>query len=95
VLRRLGEDASFATPPARWRVQRVGPLDAFGQSGPYQRWKLARVYAGTAAAVARGPRHADGQVVEAWTLISPYPDAALATLEPGTLLLVVRLDGEP
>jgi hypothetical protein len=72
-------------------VQRVVALEAFGQSGGYDRWKLARLYGATRAKVARLPRMEDGRVVEAWTLISPYPDPALQRLEPGTLLIVLRL----
>jgi hypothetical protein len=91
VLRRLGADGCFSPPPTEWRVRRLGPFDAFGQSGPYDRWKLARVYGGTTAQVARGARRHDGQIVESWTLVSPYPDATLSRLEPGTLFLVLRL----
>jgi hypothetical protein len=69
--------------------------DAFGQSGGYDRWKLARLYGATRARVARGPRMENGQVVEAWTLISPYPDPDLERLEPGTLLIVLRLATVP
>ena len=65
--------------------------DAFGQSGRYNRWNLARLYGGRRARVARLPRLEDGRVVGAWTLISPYPDPTLTRLEPGTLLLVLSL----
>jgi hypothetical protein len=40
--------------------------------------------------VARGPR-LDGGYAESWTLIAPYPDVALRRLEPGTLIIVVRI----
>jgi hypothetical protein len=66
-------------------------LEAFGQSGGYNRWKLARLYGATRARVARIPHVENGQVVGAWTLISPYPDPSLERLEPGTLLIVLRL----
>jgi hypothetical protein len=33
----------------------------------------------------------NGRVVEAWTLISPYPDAQLEHLDSGTLLIVLHL----
>jgi hypothetical protein len=69
----------------------VVAAEAFGQSGGYDRWKLARLYGARRARVARLPRMEGGQVVEAWTLISPYPDPALERLEPGTLLIVLRL----
>ena len=66
-------------------------LEAFGQSGGYNRWKLARLYGARRARVARFPRIENGEVVEAWTLISPYPDPTLERLEPGTLLIVLRV----
>jgi hypothetical protein len=69
----------------------VVPLDAFGQSGGYNRWALARLYGARRPRVARMPRLENGQVVEAWTLVSPYPDPAMRRLEPGTLLIVLRL----
>ena len=65
--------------------------EAFGQSGGYDRSKLARLYGARRTRVARFPREENGQVVEAWTLISPYPDPALEQLQPGTLLIVLRL----
>jgi hypothetical protein len=65
--------------------------DAFGQSGGYNRWKLALLYGARRVRVARGPRLEDGRVVEAWTLISPYPDPTLDRLHEGTLLIVLRL----
>jgi hypothetical protein len=69
----------------------VAAAEAFGQSGGYNRWKLARLYGARRAKVARMPRVENGRVVEAWTLISPYPDPGLERLEPGTLLIVLRL----
>ena len=71
--------------------QALVALEAFGQTGGYNRWKLARLYGATRARVARVPRIENGQVVEAWTLISPYPDPSLERLERGTLLIVLRL----
>jgi hypothetical protein len=81
--------------PASFAPQTVVAADAFGQSGGYDRWKLARLYGARRARVARGPRMAGGEVVEAWTLISPYPDPALERLEPGTLLIVLRVRPDP
>jgi hypothetical protein len=49
------------------------------------------VYGARRARVARGPRVVDGRVVESWTLISPYPDPGLQRLEPGTLLIVLKV----
>jgi hypothetical protein len=72
-------------------AQAVVALEAFGQSGGYNRWKLARLYGAKRARLARFPRVENGAVVEAWTLISPYPDPSLERLEPGTLLIVLRV----
>ena len=74
-------------PPGAWDAETLPPLDAFGTSGTYERFALVRLYTRTPVRVARGPR-ASQTGLETWTLISPYPDARLAALEPGTLLLV-------
>jgi hypothetical protein len=81
VLQRLG---------VTWGVREPLPLDAFGQTGPYDRWAMVRLYGARRPRVARGPRTADGEIVESWTLVSPYPDATLQQLNQGTLLLVLR-----
>jgi hypothetical protein len=90
VLDEVRGDRAFATPRA-WQVLTPIPSDAFGESGGYNRWKVNRLYGARRARVARAPRLENGRVVEAWTLVSPYPGAALDRLEPGTLLLVLRL----
>jgi hypothetical protein len=69
-----------------WAVEVVGPLDAFSPAGPYDRAAVARLYGGRRASVARGWVEQDGRF-EAITLISPYPNAALTALEPGTLMI--------
>lgn len=89
----LGTIVAADTPPGGWETRPLPPNEAFGQSGRYDRWKLARLYGARRALVARGPRHENGLVIETWTLISPYPDARLEKLEPGTLLIVLRLPG--
>lgn len=91
VVRHLSGSPAFSAPGA-FRVESVITLEAFGQSGGYDRWKLARLYGARRVTVARGPRMEGGRTVEAWTLISPYPDASLERLEPGTLRIVLRLD---
>jgi hypothetical protein len=48
---------------------------------------MAKLYAAGPVHVARGP-HSTASGFDTWTLASPYPDAALARLSPGTLLLV-------
>jgi hypothetical protein len=69
-----------------WAVELVGPLDAFGPAAPYNRSAVAQLYGGRRAAVARGWVERDGRF-EAMTLISPYPNATLTALEPGTLVI--------
>ena len=95
VVASLRRDPSFASvgavrePPLQ--VESVIAADAVGQSGGYNRWKLALLYGARRVRVARGPRFEDGRVVEAWTLVSPYPDPELERLNPGTLLIVLRV----
>jgi hypothetical protein len=90
TLREVRGNPAFSTPGA-WNVQAVIPSDAFGESGGYNRWTVARLYGATRALVARAPRLEHGTVVETWTLVSPYPNASLDRLESGTLLLVLRV----
>ena len=66
------------------------PYDAFGLAGSYNRWKVAGLYRSRRAYVAYGPRLDQGQT-ESWTLIAPYPDVGLQRLEPGTLIIVLRI----
>ena len=61
-------------------------LGAFGTAGTYDRAHLARLYGGRGIRVARGWRR-DGNRFESITLISPYPDATLTRLNPGTLMI--------
>ena len=91
VLRRLETDATLLRTSGAWQPRPLLPADAFGQTGRYDRSKLARLYGATRARVARGARREREHIVESWTLISPYPDPTLERLEPGTLLVVVRL----
>ena len=91
VLKRLTADTTLLRPPGAWNPRTVLPADAFGHTGTYDRWALARLYGARGPRVARGPKAADGRVAEAWALISPYPDATLQRLEPGTLLIVLRV----
>ena len=64
----------------------VDALDAFGEAGPYNRAALARLYAGRRVRVAHGWVER-GRQFESVTLISPYPDAALTRLVPGTMVI--------
>jgi len=91
ALRVVASDAHSLHPPGAWTPRRENPADAFGAGGPYDRWKLARVFGSQQPEVARGPRGEHGLVDESWTLVSPYPSPDLSRLEPGTLLIVVRV----
>jgi hypothetical protein len=94
LLRRLATDPSLLHPPGAWSPASLLASDAFGQTGGYDRSKLARLYGSTRAMVARGPRGRDGQPTEAWTLVSPYPSRDMDHLDPGTMLIVLDL-GHP
>ena len=59
-------------------------LDAFGAAGTYDRAKLARLYGGIRARVTRRWTRTSGEFISI-TRISPYPDATLSRLLPGTL----------
>ena len=88
----LASEPSLLHPPGSWTTAAVLAADAFGQTGAYDRSRLARLYGSKRAVVARGPRGTATRATEAWTLISPYPSADLTRLEPGTLLIVLNLE---
>ncbi len=67
------------------RSNRLEPLDAFGAAGDYDR-STSRLYGGTRARVAREWSE-QGGTFESITLISPYPDATLTHLLPGTMVI--------
>jgi hypothetical protein len=67
-------------------IESTEPLDAFGTAGDYDRSKLARLYGGKRARVARQWTQ-QGDAFESVTFISPYPDATLTHLLPGTMLI--------
>jgi hypothetical protein len=92
VLQRLQDESGVLAPPGAWQARPELPFDAFGQTGRYNRWKLAELYGARRVRVARGPRGDGTRVTEVWTLVSPYPDPSLARLVPGTLLIVLRVD---
>jgi hypothetical protein len=94
LLAALRRDPSFipaAGAPAL-RAESVVAADAFGLSGAYNRWQLALLYGAKRARVARGPRVENGRVIEAWTLVSPYPDPDLKRLNAGTLVIILNLN---
>jgi hypothetical protein len=92
LLGRLMQDRSLLHPPGAWVPTPALPADAFGQTGRYDRSRLARLYGARRPVVARGPRGDAGRPAEAWTLVSPYPSRDLSRLEPGTMLIVVDLE---
>jgi hypothetical protein len=65
-------------------IEALEALNAFGDAGAYDRPTLARLYGGTRVQVARGWR-VEGNRFESITRLSPYPDASLTHLQPGTL----------
>jgi hypothetical protein len=91
VLADLRDDPALVQLPGAWTPRAQHVLDAFGRSGIYDRWKLARLYGSRQPAVARGARMEGGRVTESWTLVSPYPSADFARLEPGTLRIILRI----
>jgi len=67
-------------------IEMLEPLDAFGAAGRYDRAALALLYAGKRVRVARGWIDHANQF-ESVTLLSPYPDATLTRLLPGTMVI--------
>ena len=91
VLRRLEPVPQLLHPPESWRATPTLPVDAFGDSGTYDKSRLTRLYGATRVMVARGPVAPLSAPAETWTLLSPYPSPALDHLERGTLLIILRL----
>jgi hypothetical protein len=91
VLKRLEPTPELLHPPGSWQATATLPLDAFGETGAYDRSRVARIYGSTRVMVARGPVATSGSDSEAWTLFSPYPAVGLDHLEPGTLLITLTL----
>jgi hypothetical protein len=93
TLAQIARDPGVLHPPGAWAIQPRIPYDAFGLSGSYNRWKMAGLYRSRRAQVAHGPRLDQGQM-ESWTLITPYPAVSLERLEPGTLIIVLRVPSD-
>jgi hypothetical protein len=72
-------------------IEALEALDAFGAAGTYDRPRLSRLYGGTRVQVARGWIRT-GNRFESITRLSPYPDATLTRLLPGTLEIRWTLD---
>ena len=75
------------------RIEALEALDAFGAAGPYNRAALARLYGSTRVHVARRWQQRGGEFVSE-TLLSPYPDATLTRLNPGTMVIRFTVDRE-
>jgi len=71
---------------ADWTVEELEPLDAFGAAGMYDRSALTRLYGGRPVRVARGWIQ-DGSHFESVTVLSPYPDASLTSLQQGSMVI--------
>jgi hypothetical protein len=71
-------------------VEAQEALDAFGSGGTYNRFALIRLYGGVRVRVARGWRESADRF-ESVTILSPYPDAALARLNDGTMIITLTL----
>lgn len=96
---RLGRYQACADPrplteaaPRDLRVEALEALDALGHAGAYDRPRVARLYGGSRARVARQWTRDQGGF-RATTFISPYPDPSLTRLEPGTLVIRWICDG--
>jgi hypothetical protein len=79
------ETLAAVTDPA-WPREEMGPLDALGTAGDYDRSAVARLYGAVRPVVARGWIVRNG-ALEAVTAMSPYPDPPAVHLEPGTLII--------
>lgn len=71
-------------------TEMLNPFEAFGGAGAYNRAALARLYGGRRVRVARGWAQR-GDRFESVTLLSPYPDSTLSTLQPGTMVIRLTL----
>ena len=79
-----------APAPGAWKPERQDALDAFDAASRADRFRIAELYVGIHPRVARGSLRHNGRRV-AYTLISPYPDATLTQLLPGTLVIVFNV----
>jgi hypothetical protein len=67
-------------------IEALPPLDAFGAAGPYDRAALSRLFGGARVKIARRWERHGGEFVSL-TYLSPYPDAQLTRLSPGTMVI--------
>jgi hypothetical protein len=92
VMKALGVGDAPPAGGGPWAVARLESSEAFGASGIYDANRLARLFNGRRAFVCRGPVGRGGRVVASVSLISPYPDATLSRLEPGTLVIIFDVE---
>lgn len=78
--------------PGAWAPVRPEAHDAFGQEGPYDRSRLARLFRGRRVTLIRGSLR-EGPLRVAYTLISPYPAPSLDAVVTGTM--VIRYEIRP
>lgn len=90
VLAQMTADPAAVRTPGAWQPGHESPVDAFGTAGGYNRWLVLRLYGSRQPRVARGARMDRGRIVEAWTLMSPYPSTDFVTLHPGTMRLILK-----
>jgi hypothetical protein len=76
--------------PGAWKAEHQDTLDAFDGASRADRFRLAELYVGIHPLVARGSLVRDGRR-EGYTLISPYPDASMTRLRPGTMVIVFHV----
>jgi hypothetical protein len=76
-----------------WVIAPGPAVEAFDSAAVFDRARLARLYGGRLARIARGPiaRAGTDHVV---MLLSPYPEADLRRLNPGTLIMEVSVTGQ-
>jgi hypothetical protein len=70
--------------PLEGDAEALEALDAFGAGGSYDRAALQRLYGGARVRVQRSWTVSGGEFVST-TRLSPYPDASLTRLRPGTM----------
>jgi hypothetical protein len=70
--------------PLEGEAEALEALDAFGAAGSYDRSALQRLYGGARVRVQRSWTASADEFVST-TRLSPYPDASLTRLRPGTL----------
>ena len=72
--------------PGAWEPSRPEAHTAFGADGIYDMLRLARLFTGKRVTLVRGSLLHERRRL-AYTLISPYPDPSLSTVESGTMVI--------